>query len=141
MEHKIKLSEAIKFHGHLGPYLVIGILAGEHAIKKLKAKKYFGMQVKVWGATKKPKSCLIDGLQLSTGATYGKGNIEKFNARNIHIEIIENKKGRKISIDLTKDLLNSLEMVKTHKESELLAKKIYKTKKISELFIESIASI
>ena len=55
--------------------------------------------------------------------------------------IIENKKGRKISIDLTKDLLNSLEMVKTHKESELLAKKIYKTKKISELFIESIASI
>jgi formylmethanofuran dehydrogenase subunit E len=65
----ITLKEAIRFHGHLGPYLVLGVLAGEAALKKLKAKKYFGIEMKVWGANKKPKSCLVDGLQLSTGAT------------------------------------------------------------------------
>jgi len=35
---KIAIKEAIKFHGHLGPYLILGILAGEAALKILKCK-------------------------------------------------------------------------------------------------------
>ncbi|MGD9014912.1 MAG: formylmethanofuran dehydrogenase subunit E family protein, partial [Candidatus Omnitrophota bacterium] len=65
------LNQAKRFHGHLGPYLILGILAGELAIKKLGCRKYFDLSVRVWGAQRKPKSCCIDGLQLSTGATYG----------------------------------------------------------------------
>ncbi|MCX5710376.1 MAG: formylmethanofuran dehydrogenase subunit E family protein, partial [Candidatus Omnitrophica bacterium] len=75
---KVSLKEAVNFHGHLGPYLVLGLKAGEMALRKLGCKKYFGLEVKVFGALKKPKSCFIDGLQLSTGATYGKGNIQKY---------------------------------------------------------------
>src|SRR4030042_832249 len=85
-KNRITVEEAIKFHGHLGPYLTLGILAGELAINKLRCKKYFGLEVKVWGANQKPESCLIDGLQLSTGATYGKGNIEKLDGSAIKIE-------------------------------------------------------
>ena len=40
---KIRLNEAIKFHGHLGPYLVLGLKAGELALKKLGCKKYFNL--------------------------------------------------------------------------------------------------
>lgn len=111
----------------MGPYLVLGLLAGEVALKKLKCKKYFGLDVKVWGASKKPKSCLVDGLQLSTGATYGKGNIQKLNDSQIKIEFQNRKDHKKISLRFKEDLTQKLTAAKTHRDSELLAKKLYRT--------------
>ncbi|MDI6759083.1 MAG: FmdE family protein [Candidatus Omnitrophota bacterium] len=124
--NRIKLSEAKKFHGHLGPYLVLGLLAGELALKKLKCKKYFGLKVKVFGADKKPKSCLIDGLQLSSGTTYGKGNIKKFGGKIIKVSF-QNSTGKKFVLRLKDGLRQILEAAKTHKDSELLAKELYKS--------------
>lgn len=123
--NRITLKEAIKFHGHLGPYLVLGILAGELAAKKLKFKKHFGLEVKIWGASGKPKSCLIDGLQLSTGATYGKGNIEKFDGPAIKIEFHNCLNDKKISLAFNDSLSDCLKAAKTHKDSEILAKRLY----------------
>ena len=133
MKNRVSLKEAIRFHGHIGPYLVLGVLAGDLALKKLRCKKYFGLEVKVWGANKKPKSCLIDGLQLSTGATYGKGNIEKFNSKLIKINFVNKVNHKKISVRLKKDLIDILETTLTHKGSEALAKRLYKTNP-SEIF-------
>ncbi len=125
--NRITLKEAIKFHGHLGPYLVLGILAGELAVKKLKSKKYFDLAVKVWGANKKPKSCLIDGLQLSTGATYGKENIEKLNSSIIKMEFRNLLNHKEIILKLTDKLVEELKKTNRHKDSEILAKRLYKT--------------
>ena len=127
MNKKITLTEAMKFHGHLGPYLILGILAGEIALKKLRCKKYFGLNVKVWGVTQKPKSCLIDGLQLSTGATYGKGNIKKLNSSVIKIEFNNSINHKRINLKFQKSLMQRLQEAKTHKDAELLARKLYKT--------------
>lgn len=127
MSKRISLKEAVKFHGHLGPYLVLGILAGELAAKRLKFKKYFGLGVKVWGASEKPKSCLIDGLQLSTGATYGKGNIEKLNGPMIKIEFHNCLNDKKITLTFTDSLVNQLGAAKTHRDSEILSKILYKS--------------
>lgn len=124
---KVNLKEAIKFHGHLGPYLILGVLAGEAALKNLRCKKYFGLDVKVYGANKKPKSCLIDGLQLSTGATYGKGNIHKFNGRLIKIKFCNKLNNKKMILGLSSDCIKTLEKTKSHRESELLANKLYET--------------
>jgi formylmethanofuran dehydrogenase subunit E len=132
-EKRITLKEGIKFHGHLGPYLVLGIRAGELALKKLKFKRYFGVGVKVWGAAHKPKSCLIDGLQLSTGATLGKGNIEKFNGPAIKIEFMDKEKGASVSLSLRQGLLRDLAEAKTHESCERLAKKLYSSD-FTELF-------
>ena len=126
MDKRITLKQGIEFHGHLGPYLVLGILAGEIALKKLNAKKYFGSDVKIWGANKKPKSCLIDGLQLSTGATYGKGNIRKLKASAIKIMFSNRVNHKKLILGLKENIIKKLEETKTHKDSELLAKKLYK---------------
>jgi len=126
MSYRTALREAVKFHGHLGPYLVLGVLAGELALKKLKCKKYFALDVKVFGANKKPKSCLLDGLQLSSGATYGKGNIRKFIGSKIKIEFSSRLNHKKIILGLTDNLIQKLAQTKTHKDSELLAKKLYK---------------
>ncbi|MDD5044683.1 MAG: FmdE family protein [Candidatus Omnitrophica bacterium] len=124
---RIGIKEAEIFHGHLGPYLVLGLLAGELALKNLKCKKYFGLQVKVWGVDQKPKSCLIDGLQLSTGATFGKGNIAKFSATRIKIEVSDCINKKKATLRLKNDIVKILEKTKTHQDAESLAKKLYKT--------------
>ncbi len=125
-DNRITLKEAVKFHGHLGPWLVLGILIGEFALKKLKARKYFGLKVKVWGANKKPKSCLIDGLQLSTGATYGKGNISKFNGPAIKIEFFNCASNRKFILKFKDKIVQELNKADTHRLAENLAKKIYR---------------
>jgi formylmethanofuran dehydrogenase subunit E len=122
---KINLKEAIKFHGHLGPYLVLGILAGDLALKKLRSRKYFGLKVKVGGLNKKPQSCFLDGLQLSTGCTYGKGNIAKIKGRKIKILCYNLKNKRKLNLSLKKDLINKLDSLKTHKDSETFARRLY----------------
>lgn len=124
---RITLKEAERFHGHIGPYLILGILAGELAFKKLNYRKYFGLDIKIFGANKKPKSCLIDGLQLSTGATYGKGDIHKLNSNDIKILFRNLKNDKKIEISLKKDLINRLNILKGHRDSEVFAKKLYKT--------------
>lgn len=130
----ISLKEAERFHGHLGPYLVLGILAGELALKKLRCRKYFDLEIKVFGANKKPKSCLIDGLQLSTGATYGKGNIIKLNSTLIKVEFRNRINNKKIILRLKDGLLQILKNTKIHRDSEALAKKLYKTD-YSKIFI------
>ena len=127
MRDRISLKEAIRFHGHLGPWLVLGILAGECVVKKLKAKKYFGLEIKVRGAHKKPKSCFIDGLQLSTGATYGKGNIRKLNGRAIIIEFHNRLNHKKIILRFKDTLIQKLKAIRKHRDSEILARRLYKT--------------
>jgi len=116
---------------------VLGLLAGEQALKKLKCKKYFGLQVKVWGADKKPKSCIIDGLQLSTGATYGKGNIRRLSGRYIKIELRNHANSRRVIFRLSKSLLEVLEAVKTHADSEILAARLYKTNPLKIFKLET----
>lgn len=125
-KERVSLEKAVKFHGHLGPYLVLGILAGELALKKLKCQKYFGLDVSVWGANKKPRSCLIDGLQLSTGATYGKGNIKKLKGTKIKIEFSSRLNHKKNTLMLKDALMQKIKQAKTHKDAELLAKQLYK---------------
>lgn len=70
------LDAAAAFHGHLGPNLVIGIKMGNHAIAVLQPENCFKLQTEVHCPARPPVSCIIDGLQLSTGCTMGKKSIE-----------------------------------------------------------------
>lgn len=115
------LKEAVRFHGHLGPYLVLGLLAGALALRRLKARKYFGLDVQVFGANKRPKSCLVDGLQLSTGATYGKGNIKKYSAKDIKVIIRDCKKNKHAVLTIKKEIKKALASLKNHSDSEKFA--------------------
>ena len=129
----ISLEEAVRFHGHLGPFLVLGLRIGDLAIKRLGAKRHFGVFVRVKGASKRPKSCLIDGLQLATGATFGKGNIDKIPGPRIIVSIKNLKNKTKIVFRLKKELSIRLDRLKTHEESEKMARILFKSP-ASELF-------
>jgi len=70
-EERISLRE---FHGHLGPYVVVGYRMGKAATRILGSggKR---MRAVVKTGTKPPSSCILDGIQFSTRCTLGKGNI------------------------------------------------------------------
>lgn len=128
-----ELKKAIEFHGHLGPYLVLGLLMGDLAVRKLKCKRHFGIAAVIKGATKRPKSCLIDGVQLSTGCTYGKGNIRKIPAGKIEGIFRDSENKKEIRIGLKSSLTARLDNLKGHKDSEAFAKKLAK-EAIEKLF-------
>jgi formylmethanofuran dehydrogenase subunit E len=60
-----------RFHGHLGPYVVIGYRMGRLARERFEGK----MTAVVFTGRHPPMSCLIDGVQFTTGCTLGKNNI------------------------------------------------------------------
>ncbi len=65
-----------QFHGHLGPYAVLGYRLGLWMLERLGCGKYFGATVTVRGPAQTPFSCMLDGLQMATGYTLGKGNLK-----------------------------------------------------------------
>nr|BAL58461.1 formylmethanofuran dehydrogenase subunit E [Candidatus Acetothermum autotrophicum] len=69
------IERAVEFHGHLGPYLICGVRMGLLALRLLGSRGYTGLTVTVETGVTPPVSCLIDGLQIATGCTLGKGNI------------------------------------------------------------------
>ncbi|MEM2957368.1 MAG: formylmethanofuran dehydrogenase subunit E family protein [Candidatus Jordarchaeaceae archaeon] len=61
------LKRAVEFHGHLGPFLVLGLRMSKTAHRFLKQIS----RVKVKTASKPPRSCVIDGIQIVTRCTIG----------------------------------------------------------------------
>ncbi|MGD1061234.1 MAG: formylmethanofuran dehydrogenase subunit E family protein [Methanomassiliicoccales archaeon] len=66
-----ELIQLKRFHGHLGPYVVVGYRMGQIARQRLEGKL---TAVSLTG-TKTPLSCVVDGIQFSSTCTMGKGNI------------------------------------------------------------------
>ena len=64
------------FHGHLGPFVVIGYRMGQHALTLTGSDGHFGIRAHVHTGDRPPRSCLIDGIQLGAGCTLGKRNIQ-----------------------------------------------------------------
>jgi formylmethanofuran dehydrogenase subunit E len=81
-----------RFHGHLGPFVAFGGLIGEHAIQTYAMPRYFGVSVKVYCPAAPPPACLVDGLQVSLGVTYGKKNIEHIASEAISVLVTDVKK-------------------------------------------------
>ncbi|MFQ3548740.1 MAG: formylmethanofuran dehydrogenase subunit E family protein [Armatimonadota bacterium] len=92
---------AKSYHGHLGPNLVIGIKIGNYAINALNAKSHFGIEAEVHCPEKPPVSCMIDGVQLSTGCTMGKANIKHIISSENPMVVCRNKEtGEEIKIQV-----------------------------------------
>lgn len=64
------------FHGHLGPYVIMGFRAGCAARRFLGARGYFDLEAMVQSGDRPPISCFADGVQLGSGCTTGKGNLK-----------------------------------------------------------------
>ena len=68
------INRAVEFHGHLGPFLVLGVRMGLLAKRELNSAMG-EMEVVARTGNIPSLSCLLDGIQVSSGCTLGRGNI------------------------------------------------------------------
>jgi len=88
-----------QFHGHLGPYVVLGYRMGRYAKSQLTKVDRIAVQID----QQPPVSCILDGLQLATGCTLGKNKIELSKSKKFKRAIFYGK-NKKLIITLTPEL-------------------------------------
>jgi len=107
----IILNETLKkieqFHGHLGPYAVIGYRMGLIANEKL-GKDPFCKKAIVYTGTTPPISCIVDGIQMSSGCTTGKGNLVVKN-ENIPKAVFSTHNKKQLEIILKNSIKNEID--------------------------------
>jgi len=117
------LKEIKRFHGHIGPYAIIGYKMGELANKTLGADP-FSKRVVVWTGTTPPLACIIDGLQMSSGCTLGKGNI-LVHQKNSPKAQFTSDDGEKIEITLKSSIKDEIDTTVTEENIVSFSEKFY----------------
>jgi len=79
---------AAQFHGHLGPWATAGLRLGAAALTAAAAPGYFRLRVTCSGPFEQPpRACFLDGLQVATGATWGKRNLHWQPSQEISVRL------------------------------------------------------
>jgi len=124
------IRDVVEFHGHLGPFLVLGVKAGLLA-NSLLGKDCFKTTAIVTTDPSPPNSCFVDGVQFVTGCTMGKGNIKLRRSKNTSVLFL--KEGKKLRLKLKDKVLASIKEVSSEEESKRLSLKLLNSP-VSELF-------
>ncbi|KYC52673.1 MAG: FmdE, Molybdenum formylmethanofuran dehydrogenase operon [Candidatus Methanofastidiosum methylothiophilum] len=119
-----------EFHGHLGPYLVLGAKMGLYAKKTLSSSP-FEISAEITMPLKPPLSCTIDGIQFTSGATTGKANLRVSDGLPIKVLFYKDKEG--IVLIPKEGIIEKIRSQVEHGDLEMLAEQIMK-KDYSELF-------
>jgi len=107
------LAYAAQFHGHIGPWATSGLRAGMAARRAVGAQGYFDVRIEVEGPlVKPPHSCFLDGLQISSGATLGKRNLEWKKAEKLVVRATNTKTGKTAEVRPTPALLELIATMK-----------------------------
>jgi formylmethanofuran dehydrogenase subunit E len=108
LDEKLKLTikEAEKFHGHLGPFLVLGVRMGETAKKILKTAN---LQVTAKLPLLTPFSCVLDGIQVTTQCTIGNQKLKIENSsKEISADFQCAKTCKKLTITINPKITEAL---------------------------------
>ena len=125
------LSDAVEFHGHLGPYLVLGLRAGLYANKML-GKDPMETEAFIKTKTTPPESCFADGVQLSTGCTFGKRIISLEQGEGLQVTFKKNN--QKVALKLKQEIIDEMNSLPSEEKAwEDLARDLYK-RDINEIF-------
>lgn len=98
----LSYDEAVRFHGHDGPFLALGYRLGRYLVRSLKPEGIMDLEITVKTRMKKPWTCLIDGLQCSTIATLGKGNLRTENISGNDIFVHAQSGKRKLNLRMSR---------------------------------------
>ena len=126
------LEQAARFHGHLGPFLVLGLKAGLRAVEIL-GWKPLKMRATIILVRKIPYTCFLDGVQFATGCTLGKGNIEVLEGEGIRA--LFSLEGRGIELKVRDEVLRKAESAGSRMEE---VAREFMAKKSEELFEEKL---
>lgn len=130
-QNKEFLQRAVEFHGHLGPYLVLGLRAGLYANQEL-GRDPMKTEAIIQTKITPPESCFADGVQLSTGCTFGKGNISLQQGEGLLVTFKKNS--QELTLKLKKEIIEEMDALPSEEEAwEDLARDLYK-REVEKIF-------
>ena len=100
----LEIRNAEKLHGHLGPFLVIGVRMGSLAKRILNANTWEVNELRVTARLPllTPFSCIIDGIQATTQCTVGNQKLRIDNSQAqiiVHFEQQNSNKTLRIQVN------------------------------------------
>ena len=103
-------------HGHKCPAMPMGLRAGMAALQALGVSRAADGQLTALVEIDRDHcaSCYADGIQMATGCTFGKGNIQKLGYGKFAVTVIDNKTGRRVRV------ITLNETIQKSKESEFI---------------------
>jgi formylmethanofuran dehydrogenase subunit E len=112
------LEKAIDIHGHIGPFLILGMIMGNEAIKRLGAEGYHDLSVEIYCGFKTPLTAIADGVEATTGLTIGKMNL-KMQEGDSGKAIFTTKSGKKLTLVPKREILILSGKIKKEQEKEI----------------------
>jgi formylmethanofuran dehydrogenase subunit E len=104
--HTIKRAEG--FHGHLGPFLVIGVRMGLIGVRELEVKENSEkLRVTAMLRHQVPFSCVVDGIQVATKCTIGNRKLKLIDSPEIAAEF-KLQEGDKVTVTVNPTTFNRL---------------------------------
>jgi len=102
------IKTAANFHGHLGPFLVIGVRMGLIGIRELGAKRNDeGLHVTAMTKPYVPFSCFVDGVQVATHCTIGNRKLRLRVSSSIAAKF-ELQNGEQVTVKVNPSTFNGL---------------------------------
>lgn len=102
------LDKARDLHGHLGPFLVVGVRAGLRGLRELQTRKEnLDVSATARLTYSVPYSCILDGIQVATGCTIGNRRLTYENSPNPVI-LFRNRAERAVSISILPEAIDEL---------------------------------
>ncbi len=100
MENDELLQLGLKFHGHKCPAMPYGIRCGLAAMKKLGVERASNKELYCLVETgySHATMCFVDGVQVATGCTFGKSNIEKLDYSKNAIILVDVKSKKAVRV-------------------------------------------
>jgi formylmethanofuran dehydrogenase subunit E len=122
------IEKAAEFHGHLGPFLVLGLRMGLLGLKELGTRPGdTRLHATVTLQDKVPFSCMLDGVQMSTKCTIGNKRLSWKESRKFGAEFSFNGQPRvRVELDsaIVDDLKHRLGKRLSNEEVQQLARDI-----------------
>jgi formylmethanofuran dehydrogenase subunit E len=96
---KSLVRKAKEFHGHLGPFLTMGVRMGQIGLRELDiSEQTSSLRVLLKVLPDVPYSCVVDGLQISTKCTVGNQKLSIENAEKIEAKFKDLNKGKSVTV-------------------------------------------
>ena len=93
------MEKAVDFHGHLGPFLVVGVRMGIIGLKQLEARQGdTALRATVSLKRSVPFSCVIDGIQVTTKCTIGNAKLKIRNSPKEISTTLEILGGKRVTV-------------------------------------------
>ena len=113
----------LALHGHKCPAMPLGLRAGLAAMEVLGVQHAPDGQLIALVETDRNhcSTCFADGVQVSTGCTFGKGNIRSLGYGKFALTLIDNKTGRSVRVVVTPEAMRrsqESEFIKHRKQGE-----------------------